>query len=212
MAEWEWDAESRRYRDKGTGKYLSASKSIELRDDFAARQRAATDELARRLADGDVTVQRWVREMRERVRLAQTTEYAFGRGGRNAMTAQDREDLASLVRDQWGFLQGFGEDVRAGQLSAEQIAARAQLYMSQSTHAYERGRASAWGLELPAYPCDGRTRCLANCRCWWALEETADEIRATWMVSAGESCADCQDRAARYRPFVIAKEQEAVSA
>lgn len=207
MAEWVYDEASHRYRDVASGRYLSPSAAVGLRDDFQQRQRSVLSALADRLAAEDLTVQQWEARMRTAVRSLHSVEYVFGRGGVHALTTADREALQGLVAEQWGYLHGFAEDVRAGRLTLAQIKARAGLYAASSRGAYERGRAAGYGLALPAYPGQG-TECMANCRCTWAIRETEAEYRCTWVRHASDSCATCLQRAAAWAPLVIAKSSD----
>lgn len=206
VSEWQWSEDVKRYRDPATGRFLSASKTVGLRDDFLERRRSATDDLATNLASGDLSVQRWERDMRTVVKQTFGVQYAFGRGGTNAMTADDWRAAGVLVTEQNGYLRGFAEDVAAGMLSPEQIAARSALYLGSSVRAYEQGRAAAFGgLVLPAHPGDGSSECKASDRCSWSIVETESEYRCTWKRSAQESCVTCVRRASEWSPLVIAR-------
>ena len=103
----------------------------------------------------------------------------------------------------------------AGKLdSAEAVANRQALYAGAATEAHEIGRTEAYSMpRLPAYPCDGGTPCLTNCKCSWSIDETAKEWRATWLLGgAREHCAGCRDRAQEYGPLVIAKPEKGAAA
>jgi hypothetical protein len=205
MAEWEWNGASRRYRNKTTGRYLSASSSVDLRDDVVVRLRSEAADLARRLSAEEITVQEWESLMQRAIREVNSVQFAFGRGGRNAMADADRQALAELVNVQQGFLRQFAEDIADGALSEAQIAARSKLYQASSVQAYEQGRASAWGVSLPAHPGDGSTPCKANCRCHWSIQDAGDEIHATWKLGGSEHCSTCKSRASTWAPLVITK-------
>lgn len=205
MAEWEWDAKSRRYRNVDTGRYLSASSSIDLRDDVVNRLKSEADALARRLASEEIAVQDWESAMQRNIREVNGVQWAFGRGGRYAMGTEDRAALADLIRGQYDYLRAFAEQIAAGTLSEAQIAARARLYYQSSTQAYEQGHAAAWNVSLPHYPADGSTVCKSACRCRWDIRESGDEIHATWRLQSGESCSTCKSYARAYAPLVIAK-------
>jgi hypothetical protein len=202
---WEYDEASHRYRDTKTGRFLSPASAVDLRDDFQARRRVDLVNLTGRLADEEITVQQWETEMQSLVRQVHGVEYAFGRGGRNAMTDAELAELADLVKTQHGFLRQFAQDVASGKLSEAQIAARANLYYASSVQAYERGRAAGFGVQPPHVPGDGSTPCGANCRCFLTYVETADEVHITWHKTANESCSGCKNRAASWKPLVIAK-------
>lgn len=206
MADWEFSEIARRYRSKETGRFLSPSSAISLRDDFQQRRRSDIDALTRRLADQDITVQQFETEMQVLIKQTFGVQYAYGRGGRNAMTADDFTALDTLIRDQYQYLRAFAQDIAAGKLSEAQITARAGLYHGSSVRAYEQGKAASWGLQLPHYPADGSTPCKSACRCRWDIADRGDEIHATWhLQSGGESCPGCKSRAASYAPLVIAK-------
>lgn len=204
---WQYDARPsvRRFRDTRTGRFLAASKAIDIRDGFVERRRADAEALTRQLADQSITVQEWERQMTEAIRQLHTAQYALGRGGLNAMTPADWDAAAALVEEQRRYLRDFARDVAAGNLSEAQIAARAKLYYGSSVAAYERGRASAFGVALPAYPGDGSTVCKSSCRCYWQLAEKDDTVEATWKRSASESCSTCKTRAAAWSPLAIAR-------
>lgn len=143
--------------------------------------------------------------MREALRDTYVAEYLAGRGGRNAMTQADWGRLGHMLREQYTYLNDFAADVAAGKLSEAQIAARAASYFNSATQAFERGRAAARGLSLPAMPGDGSTECRSNCKCRWEIEETSTEWRATWTQSAAEHCPTCNERAGMWNPLVIQK-------
>jgi uncharacterized coiled-coil protein SlyX len=194
----------RRFRDRRTGRFLSASKAIDLRDGFQERRRADVDNLTRRLADQEITVQQWEAEMAALIRDLHAAQYVFGRGGLNAMTVEDWLAVDALFAEQQAYLRAFAERVAASQLSEAQIAARAKLYYGASRQLYEQGRASAFGVQLPAYPGQG-SPCQANCACYWRLADKGDEVHATWVRTASESCSVCKRRASAWSPLVISK-------
>lgn len=206
VADWQFDVRQnvKRFRDVRSGRFLSAEKAIDLRDGFADRRRADVDALTRRLADQDITVQQWEAELRSLVRDVHAAEYVYGRGGLKAMTADDWAEVDRLATEQWAYVRGFAQDVADGRLSEAQIAARSKLYYGASRQSYERGRASAFGVQLPAYPGQG-SECQSSCKCHWQFAESDDEIRATWKLSSGESCRTCRRRASSWSPLVIAK-------
>lgn len=204
MPEWEYDEASHRYRNKANGRYLSPTAAVDLRDDFQRRARRDLTRLAERLGAEDLTVQQWEAQMRTLVRQIHGVEFIFGRGGKNALTTADELALRSLVADQWAYLHRFAEDVRAGLLSEGQIRSRAHKYAASSRQAYERGRAAAFGVQLPAYPGQG-SECQSSCACSWSIVEADDEFRCTWKLGSGDSCPTCKRRASTWAPLVIAK-------
>lgn len=205
MTDWRYSRSARRFRDADTGRFIAPATVIDLRDGFQDRRRADVDDLVRRLADEDISVQQWEAEMTQSLRELFTAQFAFGRGGLNAMTADDYAAADALVEAQRAYLRAFAEDVAAGKLSEAQIASRAKLYHGSSTQAYEHGRAAAFGVQPPHVPGDGSTPCKSNCRCYLTYVDKSDEVHVTWHRTANESCSGCKSRSQSWAPLVIAK-------
>jgi hypothetical protein len=208
VGDWEYSQSARRYRNTASGRFISAATVRQLRDDFVTSRKEAVADLADQLAAGDLTVQDWLRAMRAEVQAANLGEFVFGRGGVNAMAADDIDAVSRAVEGQFAYLQRFAEQLANGDLTAAQVAARAQLYAAAARQAFERGRAAAFGNPpLPTYPTVG-SECRANCRCEWSIRETDTAWECTWVLdtSGTDNCETCRERAREYAPLVIAKE------
>jgi hypothetical protein len=206
---WQYDAEAHRYREVSTGRFLSPDQQRALRDQFIDRQQVKAKDLAAQLSRGDLTLPEWERAMRGHVKGVFLDQAMLGRGGRNAMTPADFGRVGSAVKRQYQYLSAFSQEIAGGDLSAEAIAARAALYTASATQAYERGRASAYGLTLPQYPGDGSQDCRANCRCAWEIEEDETEWRATWSLGGKDPCEGCRENAGKWNPLSVSKTQRA---
>lgn len=201
---WEFDSSVgvKRYRNLETGRFISRSNVLAMRDEYVNKQREWGKDLAGMVARKEISVQKFEREFRDRIKTTYGAEYMFGRGGKNAMTSQDWGRLGPMIREQYVFAHGFAADIAAGRLTEAQIAARADLYFSSATYAFERGHAAMFGeLDLPAYPGDGGTACKMNCRCHWDIKETTTVWRATWRLTPGENCEGCRSRAGSWNPY-----------
>lgn len=200
-----YDNASHRWRETSSGRFLSQQKVTKLRDDFIDAQKDAVRQAARSMLDG-TPVQTFERQMRQQIKDTFIAEYMLARGGKNAMTPSDYGRLGSMLRKQYEYLHTFCEDIQTGRLSINGIAARAAMYMDSATQAFERGKAAARDLTLPAYPGDGSTACKANCKCYWDIQETRTEWHCYWRRTAAESCPTCSDRTAMWSPLVIQKD------
>lgn len=199
-----WDKDLRRYRDADSGRFLAEAKVRALRQDLIDRATAEVDALAAQLADGTITTAEWTTSMRETVKRLTIDQYLLGRGGRNAMTQADWGRIGYRLREQYGYLQRFAELIDQGQLSDAQIAARAKLYVGATWSTFDRAKAAAWQIVLPAHPGDGGTRCRSACRCHWDIrrDDEAGVIKASWVLdSAAEHCEDCRRRAREWAPL-----------
>ena len=203
--DWIWNQLTKRYRNSKTKKTVSSNTVLQLRDDFVDLKREFSD-LTDNLVNSRITVQEWVFEMRKRVRDVNSAQYMLARGGRNAMFQTDLDALSEIITDQFSYLQQFGEEVRAGNLSASQIKARSELYMESSTRAHEQAKAASFDIELPEYPADGSQICKARCRCRWEINEKKDTIEAFWILNvAAKHCDSCLSNAAKWAPYTIQK-------
>ena len=204
--DWIWNQLTKRYRNSKTKKTVSSNTVLQLRDDFVDLKRDTFSSLTDDLVNSRITVQEWTFQMRKRVRDVNSAQYLLARGGRNAMFQDDLDTLSGIIKDQYGFLQKFGEEVRAGNLSASQITARSELYMEASTSAHEQAKAAGFDITLPQYPGDGNQDCNVRCRCRWEIDEKKDYIDAFWLVNiAAKHCDTCLSNAAKWAPYTIQK-------
>lgn len=203
---WTYDSKSHRYRDD-RGRFIGPKQMADIRDAFIDRERERAIPLAERLVKGDITVNQWVLEMRDRIKTSFIDEYLLGRGGRRSMTQADWGRIGQMLRQQYRFLNGFASEIKAGNMTAGQIGTRAGMYFGAARSAYEVGRGIAMGdLRLPYYPADGNTVCLTNCHCRWDIVDKGTEWWCYYRLdAAAENCPDCQKRAADASPLVVQK-------
>ena len=201
--DWIWNQLTKRYRNSKTKKTITSNTMLRLRDDFVDEMRDFS-KLTDDLVNSRITVQEWLLDMRKRVRDVNSAQYMLARGGRNAMFQTDLDALADIIKEQYDFLQQFGEEVRAGNLSASQITARSELYMESSTRAHEQAKAASYDIELPQYPADGNQICKARCRCRWEINVLEDKVEAYWLLNvAAKHCDTCLSNAAKWAPYTI---------
>lgn len=207
---WSWDRPSGRYRNTASGRYLSHRDVVTLRDRFTDARRQGTRDLFSRYLPPNAATDPmgWnigVRYLREKgwqeVQRSMIAQYTFGRGGKNAMTGDDRVTLQRMLRNQKTYWDGFMGEALGGRLTRDAAANRATLYDDASTTFYETGREQAFGITLPGMPGDGQTPCLVKCRCSWSLVRRKKWTDATWKTNAGDICSGCLARAAQWAPY-----------
>lgn len=210
---WTWDQGTHRYRNTQTGRFLGSEAMRGLRDEFLAAEQEAVRGLAGQLVSHQLTVQGWMAEMQTLVKETYIDSYVMAHGGRNTMTPSDWGQLGHLIRDQYGYLRNFAQEIASGKYNeataAAAIGSRSGLYISSANEAYNRGRAASYS-EMPALPDmpgSGNTVCRANCHCEWIIEETDTEWLATWQLSPVENCPDCLANAAQWNPLIMPKTQ-----
>lgn len=158
-----WLPDLQRYRDTATGRFASSS---EVRgwgqtsmNDSADHARA----MAGALAERDISLGQWERNMREQIKEEYIRQYLLGRGGRDLMTAQDWGSVGGSLKEQFTWLSQFSAEIATGELSEKQIAARSAMYLHSSREAFERARKRA----------------------------QPDVSEVQWNTTAAESCIDC---------------------
>lgn len=204
-ARWLYDAATQQYSDARTGSAITDEDLQGLRDEFLDGQQRRIETLMTELSEQRIALSYWENSMRSVIKDSHGVAYVLGRGGRNNMTPGDWGRIGRFVREQFTYLNDFARDIAGGQVSQAQAQARANLYVGSARAAMARGAAAAaGGLSLPAYPGDGSTPCLGNCRCWWRLNQTATEWQATWITVADQrSCEECLRRGQAWSPLSI---------
>ncbi len=196
---WKWDPKRFRYQSS-QGRFVDQLEMLALRDAFIQAAKARAEKLAEQVEQPG-----WVEEVRELIKELYIDLYCLGRGGRNAMTFADWGRIGAMLQEQYRYLNQFAADIVAGKLSLAQIKARLQLYISSAIQAFEKGKAYGMGLPtLPAYPGDGTSECLVNCRCSWFITAQPMEWQCTWMLGiAEEHCPTCLKRSQEWNPYRI---------
>ena len=201
---WEWNDRTKRFRNLVTGANITDIRRIELRDAYIQKQLPAIRRLVNQLGNGEITVQEYLLSIRRHIKKTYLGEWLLGKGGVNAMTANDVRLVGIHVHRQYEFLQNFVEQIRNGELSVAQIRSRTEMYIHSATQAYERGQASSYDVDLPEYPGDGNQLCLSRCKCRWEIVRTDTEIQAHWLVNiAVEHCESCRNNTAKWNPLRI---------
>lgn len=210
MPYWGFDPTSNRYRNRETGRYVSHNQVIDWAYAYADASGNAAAVLGSQVATGQLQVGDWQAAMRQTVKTQYINQYMAGRGGYAQMTQRDWGALGQMLRDQYGYLDGFAAEVAAGGLSEAQIQARARMYIDAAHEAFERGRAESFGMPtLPAYPGDGGTRCLSRCRCNWLIDPVTDgELLKGWDIkwrleATAKHCEDCPENAKLWDPLFV---------
>ena len=143
------------------------------------------------------SVDQWEREMSRIIAREHTAALIAGVAERanvpvneglfRGLSRAERNELNATVKTQLDYLSRFADDVRSGDLSSAQIAARADLYAGPLRATYYRNRY----IGLPFYPTEG-SECQANCKCSW----TPRDDGYYWTLGTAEHCGTCESRAA----------------
>ena len=160
------------------------------------------ERLSRSFIAGDIDILDFQVSFRTMLRRLYTTMLIAGTGGQKPTDISPAKylQMANVLRSQYRFLERFMRKVATGELSEDQIIARAFMYVQASEQMYWRGQTD---VQLPAYPRDGSSECLMHCGCSWELDYQTNVVLATWVLGPTEHCSTCEQRAAMWNPLVI---------
>jgi len=171
-------------------------------DALAGEARAAIARLSARMAAGELTVDEWKAEMLKVLAIYLAAAMLLGLASDTLSAAQEKR-VASALREQANYLNGFGDAVEANGWN-ESSGVRAGMYADSVTPVFWQGR--TWGLPLPSLPGEG-TQCLNHCRCEWQivpLDAENGDYDAYWKLNEdAEHCQTCAQRAHDWQPVQI---------
>lgn len=168
---------------------------------IVAAMLAELDGLADGINAGLLSPVAWHNAVANALLRGHVAAYLEGRGA-DDLSDGARKLLGRLVGGQVEYLNKFLDQVEAEGWSDGRDRARLAMYARNLVASYERGK--TFGLDLPAYPGDGSTQCLTNCKCSWRivwLDAENLDADAYWDMGTAEHCDDCARRARRWAPL-----------
>lgn len=202
---WYWDDSVRQYRDPTTGRFVGVAQMQGLRNEFIERQKEIGAGLAQSYRTGAIDIYQLEANIKDLIKNTYVDLYVLGAGGRNNLSQRDWGRIGAMLKEQYGengYLKGFMEQIAARNMSQAQIAARLNMYINSANEALWKALTRDLGFVLPAYPGDGSTECLTNCRCEWDIHEVPEGIDAYWVVDhEAENCQTCLDRERDWNPW-----------
>jgi hypothetical protein len=192
-----WNPEKGRYQYQGENndRFLTLSEVMSRVSSSTTATENTIRQLAHLLSDGSISPEAWRDAMRSTIKDKFLVQYMAGYGGRDKMTYSEWGRVGRMIRDQYKYLNGFYDAVLEGDLTAEQIASRAAMYIDASQSAFNKAfdrRANQLGYDQEQWllgfaehcddclaysamgwqpigtfpiPGDGTTRCIVNCKC-----------------------------------------------
>ncbi len=167
---WVFDSQTKRYRDPDSGRFLPRQDVLGYVQSSIDASGIASDQLASFVAAGNLSVADFETLFREELKREFIREYLVAAGGRAQMTPTDWGRIGAMLKEQYGYLAGFCDEIATGNLSEAQIMTRARMYVNSARQAFE----TAKGL------------------CAEALGMTEEK----WNLGAAEHCDGCLDYAA----------------
>lgn len=192
-----------RYRNRETGQFVSRAEVMAYVDRIESAGADALDLYAELLEDGTLSAADYGELLRDELKSSYIQQGILGRGGRDQMTQSDWGRIGAMLKPEYQRITAFVVEIDAGALTIAQITARSRNYFKASRNAYEQMNAAAYGIRLPAYPCDGTSECMNGCRCSWDIRPLGDgDMDCYWEIDPlAENCATCADRGFEWYPL-----------
>jgi hypothetical protein len=203
---WQWSASANRYRDSITGRFLSKAEALGFVDASLSATGNVTDTLSSFVA-GDapaISPDDFRSAMRREIKDEYIRQYLLGRGGIEQMTAADWGSIGGSLAEQYKWLEGFYQQVAAGELSEAQVRSRTRMYINSAREAYERAQERVaenagydevrWVLDPAVESCDD---CIAFGAMGWQL--IADDPYGGCIPGSG--CTQCLTNCACHRDY-----------
>lgn len=172
---------------------------------YAGYYKTQVDNLADDLESGKITVDEWEAAMLVELEKLHTTAYIIGLGGIAAASAEAFAAIGTIVATQSRFLRRWADDLREEtKIVASKIKSRAAMYLNAANATLLIALTDALGMpRLPAYPGDGTTSCLANCKCSWQFTRVPGGWDCYWRLQVAEHCPECNSRATTWNPLRV---------
>ena len=201
---WYWDDSVKRYRSPVTGRFIGIDDMNGLRAEFMESQKERVEGVTNVYAAEAIDFKTYRNQVTDIIRQTYVDLYAMGAGGRNNLTAKDWGSIGGMLKEQYGYLNPFMDQIEAGELSQAQITVRLKMYINSASEAFWRAFARDIPIDLPHYPGDGSTACLTNCQCRWDIQFVPGVgYNCYWILGEAEHCPDCVENAARWNPYRI---------
>lgn len=197
MGRYQWNPDigvSGRYRDSQTGRFVSGRIVRNELDIYLSTSDDVASALAQQLRDRAISLADWELAMRAEIKRTHLNAIALERGGWANMRPQDFGRCGQIIREQYGYLRGFANDIVSGKQRLDgTLTRRARLYVEAGRNSMYRSKAanmsakvthqrsirtkrdSCWQcidldrrifrINDPSFPLPGRRACLHNCGC-----------------------------------------------
>lgn len=165
--------------------------------------------LAEQLAAGRITLSEWKTAMRDELRRYHLTNAIIGAGGLALAGAGALLIAQSRTVAQIKFFNEWTNQIERGDfpIDAEaRLRQRATLYAGAGQATLDEAMGNAMGIpRLPAYPRDGQTQCMNNCKCRWEYTKLPGlgNWDCRWVMGVAEHCQHCPRRAQVWNPLQV---------
>jgi len=197
---WYWDDSVQRYRGSD-GRFVGVAQMQELREVFMKQQKLRLENLTLQYSNREIGFVEFQTASKLIIKDTYIDMCAMGAGGRNNLSHRDWGRIGAMVKEQYKYLRNMMGQIARGEITPRQAIARFAMYINSANEALWKALTRDLDFNLPAYPGDGSTQCLTNCKCEWRIEKLAWGVDAYWMLGEAEHCDDCVERSNTWNPW-----------
>lgn len=188
-----FDNRSQRWRDSSNGRFISSERVNAEMFRHSDATHSTLESLTRQLYAGDINLARWQIAVASELKDAHLAQAMFAVGGRDNMGFAEFGRVGQTLREQYGYLATFAEQIARGEVSESMALSRIAHYGDSSKASYwneyieksdglldwnaSADERNCWKCPviaagspytkdtIPSSPGDGNTPCLGKCRC-----------------------------------------------
>ncbi|MBD2365255.1 hypothetical protein H6G36_29565 [Anabaena minutissima FACHB-250] len=145
---FKWEKQTRRYRNKQTGRFVSKEAVYTLTVSRIELAKTDLDTLGQLLLDNKISLKSWQQQTAESLKILHTQQYLLGVGGQKdllgvggqkAIQKSDYLEIARELKNQYQYLRNFAIDLTQGKMTEAQFKARSGMYADAAKVSYFRG-------------------------------------------------------------------------
>jgi hypothetical protein len=140
---YQWEPQSRRYRDRLSGKFLSKQAIAQLTQLRIAQVTQDLQQLGNLLLDGKITLRAWQEQFAQSLKILHAQQYLLGVGGQSQIQKEDYLVLARELKNQYKYLRNFAVDLTKGVITPAQFRVRAGMYAKAAKISFFKGEGVA---------------------------------------------------------------------
>lgn len=190
-----FDNTARRWRDSISGRFVANEAVRNEMFKHSDATHATLESLTHSLYAQDISLIQWQIAVASELKDAHLAQSMFAVGGRDNMGFAEFGRVGQTLREQYGFLDKFAQEIANGTVSEAQALARLNMYGDSAKQSYwneyieKSSGLLDWNLgaldeqncndcpriaagspytkeTIPSSPADGNTQCLGKCRCY----------------------------------------------
>lgn len=135
---WKWLAKAKRFFESVANRILGKGEQLDIVQESIDLSGVASDLFAGYTSQGALSAGDFRSLFREELKREYIRQYLIGIGGRGQMKPEDWGSVGGMLADQYRYMEGFLDEIMAGNLSEAQIIARARMYINSTREAFER--------------------------------------------------------------------------